>query len=261
MCRLCGREVCDDCFQQVRDLTGEPENATPAQLSAFAQRREKYSRANPFFLNCTRRNDHVVSDFTPVTRFLAPELEKAIQEMQDFLNSDAQADAERASEATTETVGDPRQHQNITQPHAVSTNTHSFPDPLTQPLYDTYVPAREPPHITSIPIYHPQIISASYFDPPIRPSTITTFPAFSSLWRQGLPLLVKDILPRFKLQWSPQSFTQRYGDNACLVVECQTDTNKRVTIKEFFESFGKYEGRNECWKLKVYYSVATSFCP
>ena len=30
----------------------------------------------------------------------------------------------------------------------------------------------------------------------------------------------------------------------------QADTNKKIPVKQFFAQFGKYEGRNECGKLK-----------
>ncbi|KAF9558218.1 hypothetical protein CPC08DRAFT_751553 [Agrocybe pediades] len=254
MCRLCGREVCNDCFKQVRELTEEPENASPAERAAIAQRREVFSRSNPFFLHCARRNEHMASNFTPVTRFLSNELDEAVQAMTTFLASDVREEAERASEALTETLQKPSIVQDLGlklyPPVSPGNKQTHFPDPLQQPIYDNYVPAREPQHITEIPIYRAQIIPASYYDPPSVSSGSSTFPAFSSLWRQGLPLLVKDVLPRFKLEWTPKSFVQRYGEQGCLVVECQTDTNQRITIENFFNSFGKYEGRNECLKLK-----------
>lgn len=78
-----------------------------------------------------------------------------------------------------------------------------------------------------------------------------TEPLFSALWARGTPLLVTGLLNRFEIQWTPQYFIEKYGQQACIILECQVDTNKRVTVGEFFDSFGKYDERKECWKLKV----------
>lgn len=103
-----------------------------------------------------------------------------------------------------------------------------------------------------------------HIDPP-RPSSPDPIPSwsvsrftpdeltdakFEYLWHTGEPLLVEGLLPKFKLQWTPSYFEEKYGQQNCLILECQLDTNKRVTVGNFFSQFGKYEGRTECWKLK-----------
>lgn len=74
---------------------------------------------------------------------------------------------------------------------------------------------------------------------------------FSPIWTLGDPLVVTGILEKFKMRWTPEMFIEMYGDQTCLIIECQTDVNKRITVGEFFRWFGNYEGRTECWKLKV----------
>jgi lysine-specific demethylase 3 len=74
---------------------------------------------------------------------------------------------------------------------------------------------------------------------------------FRPLWEQGEPLVVTGLLPKFRVQWTPEYFKEKYHMQSCLVIECQTDVNKRVTVGEFFSWFGHYENRKECWKLKV----------
>jgi hypothetical protein len=74
---------------------------------------------------------------------------------------------------------------------------------------------------------------------------------FRPMWIKGEPLVVTGLLSKFKILWSPEYFIEKYGSESCLIVECQKDTNKRVTVGEFFSWFGKYEERKECWKLKV----------
>ena len=250
ICRLCGREVCNDCFQQVRELTEEPANASEAELAAFASRREKHAHSNPFFLSCLKRNDHSARDFTPVTRFVPAELMRATEEMEKILKQDEQEDSSIGSLASPANRHENHMPTTLLVYSQVTANPSvPFPNPYTQPVSDDFLPSNLPLHITSIPVYRAQVIPASYFDllSPQDPRP----PSFSGLWQKGLPLLVKDVLPRFKLNWNPQYFMDKYGQQSCLIVECQTDANKKVSIREFFDSFGKYEGRQDCWKLKV----------
>ncbi|KAF8898127.1 hypothetical protein CPB84DRAFT_1847865 [Gymnopilus junonius] len=259
MCRLCGREVCNECFQQVKALTSRPPNPTPTELSMLALKREKFANANPFFLTCTKRNDHGVDDFTPVTRFVKSELDKSIKEMREILDKEAQPvqaceAPESAGHPSRPRSGEdlpsillttPPQPNDLVQIRSSHTDSfnygrkEAFSDPLNSPVYDDYTPSNAPAHTTEIPIYPLQVIPASLYDPPIVPSSAPS-PVFSDLWLKGLPLLVKDVLPRFKINWSPKYFMERYGDQTCLVVECQTDANKRVSVKEFFGWFGAH---------------------
>ncbi|KAG0698870.1 hypothetical protein DFH29DRAFT_80552 [Suillus ampliporus] len=88
---------------------------------------------------------------------------------------------------------------------------------------------------------------------------ITTMPdsqlmeeVFRPLWAKGDPIVVTELLSKFQIQWPPTYFVQKHNSQSCLILECQSDVNKRVTVGEFFPWFGKYEGRVEveCWKLK-----------
>jgi lysine-specific demethylase 3 len=74
---------------------------------------------------------------------------------------------------------------------------------------------------------------------------------FRPIWAMGRPLVVTGLLSKFKIHWTPEYFMEKYKSQPCLIIECQTDTNKRVTVGDFFALFGKYEGRTDCWKLKV----------
>jgi len=243
MCRLCGREVCNECFQTVKDLTSCGE-VDAAELAAVTKMREKHAHANPFFLSCLKRAEHGYQDFTPVTRFVKEELDEAIKEMQSILDKEAGHEGDAGCDAESS-------QKTLCYDDVIKDPTLPFPDPLTCPIFDDFTPSNTPEHVISIPIYRTQIITAPYYDPPSADSPSNTRSSFASLWKRGSPLLVKAVLPRFKLDWSPQFFVDKYGDQSCLIVECQMDTNKKVCVKEFFDWFGKYEGRNECWKLKV----------
>ena len=81
---------------------------------------------------------------------------------------------------------------------------------------------------------------------------------FRRVWEKGAPLVVNGLLPKFHIQWTPEYFSTKYGTQSCLILECQTEQNKRVTVAEFFSLFGKYEGRRDCWKLKVRFCFVAS---
>ena len=241
MCRMCGREVCNECFQTVLELTKPDEPETTAdELIARRKLREKHAHSNPFFLSCLKRNEHNFAEFTPVTRFALSELNRAIEDMESILKR------------TENMLEMPPQGEGRTYTDVMKEPTTPFPDPITSPIYDDFTPSNTPSDVASIPIHRAQTIPASLYDPPCSnsPSDIPN-PAFSSLWERSIPLLVKDVLPRFKLVWSPEYFIEKYGDQSCIIVECQTDQNRRVCIREFFDWFGKYENRTGCWKLKV----------
>jgi lysine-specific demethylase 3 len=242
MCRHCGREVCNECFQIVKELYHPQKECTPEELPVLLKAREKHALMNPFFLSCLKRNDHEFKDFVPVTRFIKAELDKAIEEMQGILDR----------EAARMTVGGQTQNEPLTYTDFVKDPNAPFPDPIITPVLDDFTPSNVRTHVTSIPTYHAQIIPASLYDPASPNSAPNSSSmSFASLWERGVPLLVKDVLPRFNMPWNPDFFMETYGDESCLIVECQTDENKRVSVREFFGWFGKYEKRTNCWKLKV----------
>ncbi|KAF8144397.1 hypothetical protein K438DRAFT_1631881, partial [Mycena galopus ATCC 62051] len=71
MCRICGRELCSDCFRLVEDAAVQPN-----------------SRATrPCFLNLLAC-DHAADVFSPITRFSKPELTAVIQNMESLLKTD-----------------------------------------------------------------------------------------------------------------------------------------------------------------------------
>jgi lysine-specific demethylase 3 len=272
MCRVCGREVCRECFLQVKELTFEPPSATQAELAALQGKREIRAHSNPFFLSCNKGTEHGVKAFTPVTRFCDEELNKAIEEMEIILRDevDGGEDVENNNERNGRHGYNSNSSPLLSPPHS---------DPMdvgtTPVVHDSYRPSNLSSRVASIPVHRIQQISASLYDPvpsrPSSPSYTTNYssssssaspsPSFASLWTLGVPIMVKDVLPRFKLTWTPEYFIQQYGDQSCLVIECQTDMNKKISVGEFFEQFGKYEGRTECWKLEVCVLTYLFFLP
>jgi lysine-specific demethylase 3 len=82
-------------------------------------------------------------------------------------------------------------------------------------------------------------------------STLTE-ETFRQVWVEGRPLIVKGVLDKFHIKWTPQYFIERYGDHSCVVVDCITEAKREVTVGWFFALFGKYSERDNSrvWKLK-----------
>ncbi|KAG6816878.1 hypothetical protein H0H87_002199, partial [Tephrocybe sp. NHM501043] len=249
LCRLCGREACEDCFATVTELTSEDTTMTPRELQELHTKREKHQCANPFFLQCTKRVEHKAQDFSPMSRFCEAELDQAIKEM------DALVLAEEAP-ASGFQHPQPQMQNNSHYQYGWQNGPHHHHHPQAGPsLRDPYAytaPAAPqtpyiPPPLTT-PFFLPQNASPKSLRVPshvmrrFRASDLTpsTFPA---LWALGEPLVVEGLLDAFRIAWTPEYFIDKYGTQSCLVIECQTEVNRRVTVGEFFRQFGKYEER------------------
>lgn len=281
MCRLCGREACAECFEQVKDLTEDKPGASQAEIAALQARREKHAHSNPFFLSCTRRNEHHAKDFSPMSRFCKAELAQAIKDMEAMLQepdndalpdagsidpllqveqaqanggtlssaqvSDSQIGGEASASALEPLISSAPQHglsqdgvfhsesASATAPSALQVAELPLSAPVMPPSVDqsSTVPSEIPSHPTTT----------------IADSQLTE-EVFRPLWAKGDPIVVTELLSKFQIQWTPEYFVEKYTSQSCLILECQSDVNKRVTVGEFFSWFGKYEGRVECWKLK-----------
>lgn len=74
---------------------------------------------------------------------------------------------------------------------------------------------------------------------------------FKALWAQGSPVVVHGLTPKLGPLWTPEFFIDTYDAQTCSIVDCQTDEVEQTTVGKFFSSFGKYQGRENKWKLKV----------
>lgn len=261
MCRLCGREACAECFEQVKELTEDKPGATQAEIAALQARREKHAHTNPFFLSCTRRNEHHAKDFSPMSRFCKSELAQAIKDMEallaepdpdevpvigaiDPILQNGQSTSNSGMGAVSNGVSVDSSNSEIPAPSTLGEVAQVHPAGGEGAPTNVGVPAQPPPISTEsseIPFHHTITI----------PDSELTEDVFRPLWVKGEPLVVTGLLPKFQVQWTPEYFLQKYNSQSCLILECQSDVNKRVTVGEFFSWFGKYEGRVECWKLKV----------
>ncbi|KAI5122159.1 hypothetical protein M0805_007058 [Coniferiporia weirii] len=307
MCRQCGREACEECYQTICRLTAEPSSTSVASgkergnaVSGSTQRsiRERHAQTNPFFLSCNRKAEHGVHTFNPVTRFVQSELDDAVKEMVRLVkgegpemdvdeNLESKQDGGKAGGVKTNgTGGSQREHSmDIDTPRSPSSPRSNLESPtngkskehvgktasglgkttpaisLTPSVYDdrvcSLVKNPVPPSTFSsssslddLPPTSPTDLKPPTWPIPYYTATNLSEPVFAAQWARGTPLVVTGLLNRFALRWTPDYFIKTYGPQPCIILECQTDSNKKVTVGEFFSCFGKYEGRSECWKLK-----------
>ena len=249
MCRLCGREACAECFEQVKELTEDRKGADEAEVVALQLKREKHSHSNPFFLACTRRNEHQARDFSPMSRFCKAELAGAISEMEALLRT-TDVDAPPVIGAIDPALQGPTATTR-------ANGTHSYASSSNGQVYDTTSAMGNTTRLSDDTHINPALLPAMTPDdiPCHTPRYFTdeelTEEVFRPMWQRGEPLVVTGLLSKFKIQWTPEYFIEKYASQGCLILECQTDVNQRITVGEFFSWFGMYNGRTECWKLKV----------
>ncbi|KAI0332443.1 hypothetical protein GY45DRAFT_1369153 [Cubamyces sp. BRFM 1775] len=257
MCRLCGREACAECFEQVKELTTDRDGAPEAEIAALQARREKHAHINPFFLSCTRRNEHQAKDFSPMSRFCQKELSQAINDMEALLKQPdpdlLPVEKESRDPGFAET---PKlSARDVGAPYGASSGSSAS----SSSALDLVKPPGTPPEPSSFVSAlgsssasggGPGSDAVPSYDTVSFPDIDLTDNKFRRVWKDGLPLVVTGLQSKFNFQWTPEYFSTKYGTQSCLILECQTEQNKRVTVGEFFSWFGKYEGRRDCWKLK-----------
>ena len=154
-------------------------------------------------------------------------------------------------------------------PHEIDvTTTSSTSEPVSSPLLpiSPSTSASELSRDTQIPKLTPALSATPVKSEDATPhfSTITfsdsmlTEEIFRSVWAEGHPLVVKGVLEKFHLKWTPEYFVEKYGDHGCTIVDCVTETKREVTVGWFFALFGNYNDRvdSRVWKLKDWPSSA-----
>ncbi|KAH9963231.1 hypothetical protein BC827DRAFT_1194282 [Russula dissimulans] len=267
MCRLCGREACAECFAKVRELTQYRPGATDSEIAALQAKRESHAHTNPFFLSCTRRNEHQYSDFSPMSRFDKAELESVIESMEKLLqeeiatptsgpvviSSRPDVDGIATALGTAEVSEGPTTEPSSSAPALEVPNAAGGLSLRSDPVRPSALSVRTAPSNGSAVKEHAVLEDPSGI--PSHPTltytmTELTDAEFRTVWSQGAPLVVTGLSDKFGSRWRPEHFRDKHGSQTCSIVECQTDASKRVTVGEFFGYFGKYEGRVDRWKLK-----------
>jgi len=144
--------------------------------------------------------------------------------------------------------------------HDIDVSTSSSSEPVSSPLLPispstsaselSQTLKSKSPALFPIPIIPEDDIP---FHPTVTFSDSTlTEETFRQVWVEGRPLVVKGVLDKFHIKWTPQYFIEKYGDHGCTVVDCATEARRDVTVGWFFGLFGKYRARDDfrVWKLK-----------
>ena len=245
MCINCGREACEECFEIISRLTGptSAQSQSPNSPAPPRSQKERQALANPFFLSCSRKNEHGVQTFTPVTRFVKSELDEAVAEMERLtLDEGGEAPSMSGGHVSMDTGAQQLQPIPASQMDSLF-DERVYDDGICALIRDPI-----PPRVSSTP--QGEQLIPTYPVPRYTAESLTE-EVFVKQWAKGIPLVVEGLADRLMVSWTPEYFMTKYGNQPCIVVECQTDSNKKVTVREFFDPFGKYEGRTECWKLKV----------
>ncbi|TBU33518.1 Clavaminate synthase-like protein [Dichomitus squalens] len=249
MCRICGREACIDCYAYITEVadkrTPEPDLA---DVTASRQR-ERSSQRSPYFLPCTRRNQHQPTDFSPVSRFYEMELTQAIEDMEALLQT-SHVETGRLSQCTepeTEATLAPGPSASIERPIS-GVSPSVIPEPTEAPALPVPSSSNGPEPPTTTTVLSERTIPSH--DTSTLPCTELTEEAFQRLWSRGDPIIVTGLLPKFRIQWTPEYFSSHYGAERCTIVECQSERCKEVSVSQFFSRFGNYEHRRGYWKLK-----------
>ncbi|KAG6913634.1 hypothetical protein DXG01_005473, partial [Tephrocybe rancida] len=99
------------------------------------ERREKHAQANPFFLMCTKRVEHKAGDFSPMTRFGARELGRAINEMERLLAAESDVSTSSAPDPSPSSSSLPEisygWHNGLHHPAPPPPLQSAYPPPLS----------------------------------------------------------------------------------------------------------------------------------
>jgi [histone H3]-dimethyl-L-lysine9 demethylase len=255
VCRLCGREACAECFSKVRELTTYREGATEAEMAMTQLKRESHAHTNPFFLSCTRRNEHQGKDFSPMSRFCKVELAQVIVDMDKLLKDPEEMGEAAATDAAIDPLLQTAEGASLAKSNGVAPG-QSVPPGGSSEL-SAAVSTGGGGGGLSVGSAGMPSVSVNGNNGEIPSNETPTFvdgelteETFRRVWEKGIPLVVTGLLPKFTITWTPEYFIEKYPTQSCSIVECRTDATKRMTVGDFFKMFGKYEGRNECWKLK-----------
>jgi len=83
---------------------------------------------------------------------------------------------------------------------------------------------------------------------------------FRIAWATGEPLCVDRLLSCFKITWDPSYFIEKFGDEECLIVDCEHETQTLSTVAEFFGRFGNPARDMKIEKLKVLMILSGLYC-
>lgn len=214
MCTICAREFCSECRDRIIHLTEQCSSEKEVAERMRARKPLHPKRQDNRLMYCQGgKAEHHGGDLRAITRFRKDELVNAISEM-------GIVSLESKMELLLKPEIDLSQYAPI-------------------PRRDPSDPV-DPSGVESLPFH-------------VFTNENLTEDIFKTIWEKGRTVVVTGLLNVFKLQWTPEEFIRRYGQQTCTVVDCDDDTGnpREMTVAKFFQRFGRYEDRTRCLKLKV----------
>ncbi|CAE6511592.1 unnamed protein product [Rhizoctonia solani] len=279
MCTRCGRELCGACFQRVEDMCPP---GTPLEYSGSASKDRQLHK----YRACSwGRVFHLPADFHPVTRFSRKELENTVTDMQSLIKESGKSASAPGEGSTSRTAQaqitnwasrvppwNPTSPHASTEPPALSSagssrdvsSSRGTPDPQLPTMPIIASPTMSPTHddqfspeVGPLPGKRPIVSHHGRLDPASVPShpvhhfsKTLSEEDFKPLWARGEAIVVQDLLSRFELSWTPEYFINEYGEQRCMVVNCEDNKDMEMMVKDFFEMFGKADRKTGILKLK-----------
>ncbi|GAA5965164.1 hypothetical protein JCM21900_004625 [Sporobolomyces salmonicolor] len=286
LCKTCGREICFDCFEvlkehRVRDLPAQSKLASNAATTSKNGDWVPSISKNTLdklevCLKMSSRPTHAPDSFIPVTRIDRTELERIVREMEAWKGLNplpppkqlppGWLDQYRFQPAESENSlpylripGNflpPRDDGSAPLEQQCDDEDFELNVPFPSPVPSESPPPQSSPILRALAPYQPSyqpIASSSTSSSPIPlPSDFTPIELFRSLWSRGETLVVDvDTSLHSKIPWTPQYFIDHFGDEPCTIGSNRIPGKEYLsTVREFFGRFGRKNEMGDSEKIK-----------
>ncbi|GAA5882012.1 hypothetical protein JCM1840_000399, partial [Sporobolomyces johnsonii] len=286
LCKTCGREICFDCFEVLKEHrarespapSGSASNAaTPSKNGDFPPSIAKKTLDKlEVCLKMSSTPTHAPDSFIPVTRIDRTELERVVREMEAWKSLNplpppkqlppGWLDQYRFQPPEAEnslpylripgTFLPPRDDGSAPLEQQSDDEDFKLDLPSPPPGLSGSPPPQSSPILRALapyqPSYPPIASSSSPTSPIPLPSDFSPIELFRSLWSLGETLVVDvDTALYSKIQWTPQYFIDHFGDEPCTIGSNRIPGKEYLsTVREFFGRFGRKNEMGDSEKIK-----------
>jgi hypothetical protein len=74
---------------------------------------------------------------------------------------------------------------------------------------------------------------------------------FGESLARGRPIVVTGLQRRLQGKWDPTYFIERFGSQKVTLIDCETESQVKSTVADFFQGFGPATGDKRIVKLKA----------
>jgi [histone H3]-dimethyl-L-lysine9 demethylase len=85
------------------------------------------------------------------------------------------------------------------------------------------------------------------------PCQSLNYNAFQQSLAYGKPLVITGLQHRIQGTWNPEYFVGQYGSQKITLIDCETESELKSTVADFFRDFGVVRPDKRIVKLKVIY--------